>query len=265
MRAAASPKWFQLYVHPDRGLTSELIGRAEAAGYSALVCTVDTPVIGRRERDLKNGFVLPFRPSPRTVFDVARHPSWLLGWLAEGRFAAGNLAALKPRAPEGMSDFEWIMADPSVTPETLRWIRSIWKGPLLAKGILTVRDALLAQDCGVDGVIVSNHGGRQLDCVAASITALPDIAAAVASDMVVLLDGGVRRGSDVLKALSLGATAVLVGRPWLWGAAAGGEEGIQLVLHLLRNELLTALALMGRPSLAEVDETCIRHATRAAV
>jgi 4-hydroxymandelate oxidase len=205
---AAGSRWFQLYWSPDRGAVQDLVERAEAAGFGAIVVTVDLPLLGRRERDLRTGFEPPVQIDSVT--------------------------------------------DPSLTWRDLAWLRSLTSLPVLVKGILTAEDATLALEAGVEGVVVSNHGGRQLDGVAASLDALPEVAEVVGDRATILMDGGVRRGADVVKALALGAQAVLVGRPALWGLAVDGAHGVERVLTLLRDELELALALCGCRSPDEV-------------
>jgi len=203
----------------------ELVHRAESAGYRAIVLTVDLPVLGNREKDRRNNVVIP--PSP---------------------FFEANFVGVEK------SGQEWV----TLTWESLSWLRSITSLPILLKGILTEEDALLAIEHGMDGIIVSNHGGRQLDTALASIEALPEIVKAVAGRCEVYFDGGIRRGTDILKALALGAQAVMVGRPVLWGLAANGAEGAYHVLEILHKELELAMALSGRPTLASIDQTLVR-------
>jgi 4-hydroxymandelate oxidase len=229
--AEAAPdgaRWFQLYWSSDRGVVRDLVDRATAHGYGAVVLTVDLPELGRRERDLRTGFEIP-EEIPVPIFLAL----------------AKEAGAISPR------DINWAV-DKSLTWRDLEWLRSISSLPLLVKGILTAEDALLAAEAGAEGVVVSNHGGRQLDGVAASLDALPEVVDAVGERVSVLMDGGVRRGTDVVKALALGAQAVLGGRAPLWGLAAGGAEGVERVLDLLRAELGLALALCGCSSPAEV-------------
>ncbi len=226
--APDAPRWFQLYWSSDRGFVRDVVGRAEAAGFGAMIVTVDLPRLGRREQDLRTGFVVPEElPVPAFVAlaDAARAVS-----------------------PE---DISWAVDD-TLTWDDLAWLRSVTSLPVVVKGVLTAEDAVLAADAGVDGVVVSNHGGRQLDAVAASLDVLPEVVEAVGDRLVVLMDGGIRRGTDVVKALALGANAVLAGRPPLWGLGAGGAEGAQRVLELLRDEVELALALCGCTSPAEV-------------
>jgi 4-hydroxymandelate oxidase len=237
--ASDGPLWFQLYVYRDRDVTHDLVRRAEVAGYSALVLTVDMPRMGRRERDLRNQFTLPAGVSIRNL----------------ERSGRGDLA----RWPVGSSFMQYVhdLLDPSLTWASIEWLRGITSLPILIKGILAPDDAERAMQVGAAGIVVSNHGGRQLDGAIATIDALPDIAARVAGRITVLMDGGVRRGTDVLKALALGADAVLVGRPYLWGLAADGERGVRRVLQLLRDELELAMALAGCPTIADIDRSLV--------
>jgi 4-hydroxymandelate oxidase len=236
--AAAGPLWFQLYVYKDRAVTLDLVSRAEAAGYQAIVLNVDTPVLGRRFRDVRNDFALPERLTLRNFETPSTHARWKAASLS---FAA------------------WVhdLIDPSLTWDAVEWLRSNTRLPVILKGILAPDDGRRAVESGVDGIVVSNHGGRQLDGAVASIVALPQVADAVAGRVEVLMDGGIRRGSDVLKALALGARAVLIGRPYLWGLAVGGEAGVRDVLRILRSELELAMALTGRPSIESIDGTLI--------
>ena len=232
--AAAEPgaaRWFQLYCYSDRSVTEMLVKRAHAAGYTAIVVTVDVPLLGRRERDFRNLFALP-----------------------EGvRFANFELPKSEP-GEEGSALSSWVasLQTPTLNWDDLAWLRSLSPLPMLLKGIVRADDAARAVAMGVDGVWVSNHGGRQLDGAIASADALPDVAAAVGGRAAVIVDGGVRRGTDVLKAIALGADAVAVGRPQLWGLAAGGSEGVRRVLEMLRDEFSLAMALCGARTIAEI-------------
>jgi 4-hydroxymandelate oxidase len=237
--AATGPLWFQLYVYSDRRISEALVRRAEAAGYQALVLTVDAPRIGKRERDIRNRFVLPAHLQMRNFVDV--------GLEAMPTTDSGSALAAHASA----------LFDTSLTWEAVEWLQSLTRLPVVVKGILTREDALLAVEHEVAGIIVSNHGGRQLDGVAASIEALPEVVEAVAGRCEVYMDGGVRRGTDILKALAYGARTVLVGRPVLWGLAADGARGVERVLHLLREELDLAMALAGRPTIASVDASLV--------
>lgn len=245
MAAATAPLWFQLYVYANRDISETLVRRAEAAGYRALVLTVDTPRLGTRERDVRNRFVLP----PR---------------MNMANFIPSGLEAM-PAAETGSALAAHVAAqlDPSLTWEALDWLRGVAKLPIVVKGILTGEDAALAVKHGADGIIVSNHGGRQLDGVAATIEALPEVVRAVEGRCEVYVDGGIRRGTDVLKALALGARAVMVGRPVLWALAANGAEGVAHALGLLRAELELVMALAGRPTIASIDASVVAPPSQA--
>jgi 4-hydroxymandelate oxidase len=238
--AATCPLWFQLYVYRDRTLSEHLVRRAEAAGYRALVLTVDTARLGRRERDMRNGFGLP--------------PHLHMGNF-EG--AAREQPGQEP-GTSGLAVYATALLDDSLTWEALDWLRSVTRLPIVVKGILTAEDAALAVEHGAQAIIVSNHGGRQLDGAVATIEALPEVVAAVGGRVDVYMDGGIRRGVEALKALALGARAVLVGRPVLWGLAANGQRGVAHALELLNAELELAMALAGCPSLAAVGPSLVR-------
>ena len=232
--AGSAPLWFQLYVFRDRAITEALVRRAEAAGCRAIVLTVTVPVQGNRERDAHNRFRLPvgvemanFRGLRQASFPDAARGSGLFAFIA-GEF------------------------DASLTWDAVAWLRSITTLPIVLKGIMTGADARLAHEHGADAIIVSNHGGRQLDCAEATLNALPDVVEAAAGRMPVLMDGGIRRGTDVVKALLLGANAVLIGRPYLWGLAVGGQDGVEHVLRLFQEEVHRTLALLGAPSVASL-------------
>ena len=250
--------WFQLYMWPDRSLSHKLVERASTAGFEALVVTVDGAVSGNREYNLRNGFTIPFTFTRRNVSDVLMHPEWLLGVLARYVFTTGM-----PRYENYPSEFKHrITAQPmgkrmllndSLTWDDLRVLRGIWPRTLIVKGILHPRDAGLAADCGADGIVVSNHGGRNLDSSMAPIEVLPEIVDAVGKRITVIVDSGFRRGSDVVKALALGARAVLIGRPTLYGTAAGGEAGAARAIAIFREEIDRVLALLGCPGIAALD------------
>jgi 4-hydroxymandelate oxidase len=243
--ASPAPVWFQLYVYRDRGATEALVRRVEAAGCRALVVTVDAPLLGRRERDVRNRFRLP--------------PD-----LAVANLLPQGYGGLPQEAGEsGLASYFASLLDPSLSWRDLAWLSSVTSLPLLVKGIVRADDALRAADHGAAGIVVSNHGGRQLDTSPPTLEVLPEIAEAIAGRaggplVEILLDGGVRRGTDVVKALALGARAVLVGRPVLWGLAAAGEEGVAQVLELLAAELDLAMALCGSRTVAEIDRSLIR-------
>lgn len=251
------PLWFQLYMWPDRNLSHQLVERARAAGFKALVVTVDGAMSGNREYNLRNGFTIPFSFTRRNVTDVLMHPRWMLGVLARYVTTTGM-----PRYENYPSEIKYritarpmgrsMMRNDSLTWDDLRVLRKMWPNLLLVKGILHPQDAINAVDCGADGVIVSNHGGRNLDGIISPMEALPEIADAVGKRATVLVDSGFRRGTDVVKALAMGAKAVQIGRSTLYGVAAGGEEGAARALTIFRDEIDRVLALIGCRSIAEL-------------
>ncbi len=258
--AAEAPgsTWFQLYVWRDRGLVRELLERARAAGYLALVLTVDVPRAGARERDLRNRFSRPPRITLRSCFEALTRPRWSAAFIRDPRISMGNVVArVAGDSPVRMADFINAQFDPSVTWADLAWMRETWQGPLVIKGILRADDARTAVDLGASAIAVSNHGGRQLDHAPSAVQALPGIVDAVAADVEVLLDGGIRRGTDIVKALALGARACMVGRPLVYGLGAGGDAGVRRALELLTNELRLAMALAGCTSRGAIDETLL--------
>lgn len=257
--SVTSPQWFQLYPWGDRRTVENLIGRARDSGYEAMVVTVDVPVVGAREKDLRNGLTVPPEVSPRTGWDLVRHPAWLAGLLSHPRPTYANFVGLMPdaRGTSGLAAHTNGLLNPATTWRDLEWMIRRFDGPVLLKGVMTADDARLAVEAGCQGVAVSNHGGRQADSVPAALDALPEVVAEVGHLADVLLDGGVRRGGDVVKALALGAKACLVGRPWVYGLAAGGTPGVERVLEILRDEIDRTLALIGRPGVASLDETAL--------
>lgn len=255
------PKWFQLYVLRDRGLTREFIERARASRCTALVLTVDTKVQGPRERDMRNGFTVPPRFTLATILDFARHFSWLFDVGLGPRIAFRNFEGTKAAATDAVTITEFIAGqyDLTVNWRDVEWFKSAWGGPVLLKGILSVEDARLAAAHGADGVIVSNHGGRQLEGAVSAVHALPAIADAVGDRLEVVLDGGIRRGADVVRARALGARACMIGRAWLYGLASAGQAGVERALEILRDEIDVTLTLLGRPTLAEVDRDALER------
>ena len=249
------PFWFQLYVLRDRGVTRALIERALAAGCPALVVTVDTQVQGRRRRDIRNGLTVPPRLTICNAVDVLSRPAWALGVLMGKRRTFGNLAGLVDDL-DIASLGQWVQRqfEASLTWKDLDWVRREWPRKLVIKGTLTPEDARHAADVGAEAIVVSNHGGRQLDGARSSISALPGIVDAVAGRTEVLFDGGIRSGQDMLKAVALGASACLMGRAPLYGLAAGGERGVSAVLDMLRQEMDTSMALCGCSSVAEIAQ-----------
>jgi L-lactate dehydrogenase (cytochrome) len=251
------PRWFQLYVWRDRGLAKELIDRARAAGYQALVLTVDVPVPGARERDLRNGLTIPPTLGVRTVVDGARHPHWWWRFLTGDALTFANVSD-RAAKPSGVMAYLAAQFDPSVTWDDVTWMMEQWGGPFVLKGIVSVEDAKQAATLGVNGVVVSNHGGRQLDQGPATIDALPEIVDAVGDRTEVLLDSGIRRGSDIVKALALGARACLVGRPFLYGLGVAGERGVDHAIKLLATELRRTMQLVGARTVSELDRSLVR-------
>lgn len=257
-QATTKPFWFQLYMMRDRGYVRELLQRAEKAGCSALVFTLDLAVMGSRYRDIRNGMSGGLTLAGKFVkaWDTARRLGWLSNVALAGRpLVFGNLAAAVPSG-KNLFDFKrWVDAqfDASVTWRDLDFVRENWCGPIVLKGILDLDDARSAAGIGADAIIVSNHGGRQLDSALSSIAALPAIVDAVGDRLDVLLDSGIRSGQDIAKALALGARATLIGRPWVWALAARGESGVSEVLDILARELQVTLALLGQPRADRLD------------
>jgi L-lactate dehydrogenase (cytochrome) len=260
--ATSAPPWFQLYVMRDRSYTEDLLVRAQAVGAPVLVLTIDLAVLGARHRDTRNALV--GKPSTwakiRRGVDLATHPGWIADVAVGGKpLTFGNLEQAVPGGSNPADFREWVDAqfDPSVTWEDIAWVRQHWPGRLVVKGILDPDDARRAVDAGVDGVVVSNHGGRQLDSVPSTAVALPRVVEAVGDQVEVLVDGGVRTGLDVVKLVAMGARAVLVGRAWAWALAAGGEAAVSHMLTVLRADIDTALGLTGRTAITEVDRSVL--------
>lgn len=265
--AGPAPRWFQLYIWKDREITRSLVERARTAGYSALCLTVDVPDMGNRERDVRNGFVVPPRPTPANVMDLLLHLGWVLRMTRSPRATFGNFAdtkALSRRDAVSVAGYTSRQFDQSVTWADLEWLRGLWPGPLVLKGITTAEDARRAVEHGVEAIVVSNHGGRQLDGLPASLDVLPEIVEAVDGKAELILDGGIRRGSDVVKARALGARACMIGRPFLYGLAAGGQAGVERVLEILRKEISSTLTLLGCPRLEQLDAAYLRGPHAAA-
>jgi isopentenyl diphosphate isomerase/L-lactate dehydrogenase-like FMN-dependent dehydrogenase len=257
--AAAGHVWFQMYVSRDAALSQQLLTRVKAAGYEVLVVTVDVVQPGKRDRDIRNRLQVPFRPTPAILADLMLHPGWSLGTLRAGRPGFANFR--QDRALNGgpiplaetqkrliSNDFGW---------DDLRRLRDAWKGPLLLKGILHGEDAALAVEAGCDGIIVSNHGGRQVDYGPAAIAALPGVVGVVANRVPVLVDGGVRRGADIVRAKALGAAFVFAGRAFAYGVAAASEPGCARAFDILETELRRTLGQIGRPRFETVDHSVL--------
>jgi L-lactate dehydrogenase (cytochrome) len=255
--AAAAPaarKWFQLYVWRDRGAGKELVERARAAGYEALILTVDVPVAGARLRDARNGLTIPPSLTLRTVLDGAMHPSWWFNLLSTDPLEFASLTSSEGTVAELIDR----MFDPALTVRDLSWLRETWSGPLIVKGIQHVDDARMVVDAGADAVVVSNHGGRQLDRAATPLEMLPAVLEAVGDRTEVLLDGGVRSGADIAAAVALGAKACLVGRAYLYGLMAGGERGVRRAVELLAGDLVRTMKLLGADSVDALEPALVR-------
>lgn len=259
--ASSGPVLYQLYLMGGRGAAEAAIERARVAGFAGLVVTIDTPVSGMRERDYRNGMrelisgsaleKIPFLPN------VLSHPGWLIGFLRDGGLQPLPNVVIPGQGPMPLVDVNAALASSAVTWADFRWMRDCWRGPIIVKGVLTGDDALRAVDQGAAAVSVSNHGGRQLDGVPASLRALPEVVAAVEGRAEVWMDGGIRRGADVVKALCLGARAVLCGRAYAYGLAAAGESGVARAIEILRADLERTLRLLGCPSIAALDRSYV--------
>ncbi|HVI22541.1 MAG TPA: alpha-hydroxy acid oxidase [Myxococcales bacterium] len=261
VRDAPGEHWFQLYVWKDRKVTQGLVERARQHGYRVLVVTLDVPVLGQRERDVRNGATIPPKITLRNALDTLRRPGWLWTIWRGPRVTFANVAAADPKVglnPFALSPFINSLFDPTVTWKDLEWMRRIWNGPVAVKGVMTAEDARLALEHGADAIIVSNHGGRQLDGAPGSLEPLPEIVDAVGSRAEIILDGGVRRGTDMAKALALGARACMIGRPYLYGLGAAGQAGVADAIRILATELRRAMALMGCKRIADLGRACLR-------
>lgn len=260
--ASSGPVWYQLYLLGGRGAAEGAIARARNAGFSALVVTIDTPVAGMRERDVRNGMkeLLTGNPLTKIPFlpQILVRPGWLARFLLDGGIRHLPNVVVPGQGPMPLIDVGGALASSTVTWQDLRWIRDAWSGPIVIKGVLGGEDARHALDEGASAVVVSNHGGRQLDCVPASLQVLPEIVAAVNGRAEVLMDGGVRRGTDVIKAICLGARAVLVGRAYAYGLAAGGPAGVSRAIEILRTEIERTLKLLGCASIGALDRSFVR-------
>ena len=261
-----SPLWFQTYIFKDRGFTREQVARAQAAGYEALIVTVDTQLLGNRERDIRNGFIIPPRMSTREIVNMATK----LGWLWRMRNTIPKITFGNYRRPGGAEDLTSLAERMLTLPDSgMQWrdiadVRAAWKGPLLLKGILHPADAAEAVANGVDGMFVSNHGGRQLDGAASALDALPRVADAVAGRAAVLLDGGIRRGTHIVKALALGADCCTIGRAQFWGLTVAGEAGVAHVFDIFRRELDLAMGLCGLADIASIGPDVLARPGKAA-
>lgn len=259
--ASQGPVWYQLYLLGGREAAEGSIDRARRAGFSALVITVDTPVAGLRERDPRNGMKELLGPSQLAKIpylpNILAHPGWLTGFLLDGGVPKLENVVIPGKGPMPLLDVGSALASATVTWGDLRWIREVWSGPIIVKGLLTADDARRAADEGASAVVVSNHGGRQLDSVFPTLRALPEVVAAANGQLEVLMDGGIRRGSDIVKALCLGARAVLIGRAYAYGLGAAGPEGVDKALEILRSDVERTMRLLGCPSIAALDRSYI--------
>jgi L-lactate dehydrogenase (cytochrome) len=257
--AVRKPIWFQLYVMRNRDFSKSLVERAIEARCSALVLTLDLQVVGQRHRDIKNGMTVPPRITLANVLDVATKPGWAMRVLRGKRKTFGNLAGRVAGMEGAKSLAQWTNSqfDPTLNWDDARWIRKLWPGKLIMKGVTDLEDARLAVEAGADAIVVSNHGGRQLDGAPSSIAALPRIADALGKRTEVMFDGGVRSGQDVVRALALGARACMVGRAYIHGLGAGGEAGVSTAIEIIRKEMDVTMALTGRRNVAEIDRTVL--------
>lgn len=245
-------RWFQLYLMTDRGYGDELVQRARDAGYDTIILTVDTPVAGRRLRDVRNGLTIPPKLTPATFADMAMHPRWWANLLTSEPLEFATLTSTQGT----VADLIARVFDPAITWADVDWLRSRWSGTVVIKGIQSVEDAVLAEQHGADGIILSTHGGRQLERAPLPLEILPEVRQAV--DIDVLIDGGVMSGTDIVAAVASGATAVAIGRAYLYGLMAGGEAGVQRVADLLAQEMITQMQLLGRTRVADLGPDCIR-------
>ena len=255
------PKWFQVYVWRDRGLVEDLIGRAKASGYEAIILTVDSVQFGRRERDVRRGFELPPMIGPGTLLDGMVHPAWTWSFLNSEpiRFANVTGSTIADGAsPVVLADYIHSQYERNLSWDDIGWLRSAWDGPIVVKGIQTVADVLLAADHGVDAVALSNHGGRQLDGAPTPLELVAPARDAVGDRVVLLCDGGVRRGSDIVKAVALGADACMAGRAYLYGLGAAGERGVDHVLTMLRDDVERTMSLIGARSVDELEPDLVQ-------
>lgn len=252
--------WFQVYAWRDRGLVAEMISRAERAGFEALVLTVDTAVLGRRERDVRRGFSLPPSIGPRTLIDGALHPAWTWAFVRSEPIRFANIVGKDVgdgASPVSLAEYVGTQFDPALSWDDVDWLRTVWDGPIVVKGIQTVADAVLAAERGVDAIALSNHGGRQLDGAPAILPLVAPVADAVAGRSEIICDGGVRRGSDIVKAVASGATAVMAGRAYLYGLGAAGERGVDRVLEWFRADMARTMTLLGAATAAELDQSLV--------
>ena len=255
----SKPFWFQLYVMRDRGFVKALIERAKAAQCSALILTADLQILGQRHKDIKNGLSTPPKPTIKNLLSTLGHPRWALSMLSANRRYFGNIVGHVSGVSDTSSLSEWTAKqfDPALTWNDVAWIKEAWDGPLIIKGIMTPEDARLALESGADAIVVSNHGGRQLDGAPATVEVLPEIKDSLGNELEVWIDGGIRSGQDVLRVLALGADAAMIGRPYIYGLGALGERGVIKALEIIRAELDLSMAFCGRTSVEAVDASIL--------
>ena len=256
-------KWFQVYVWRDKGLLKDMILRASEASFDVLCITVDAAMLGRRERDVRRGFTLPPKMGIDILFEGMIRPSWSLRFAFSEPISFANVAGntnIDGSTAVDLAAFMNEQFDPTLSWEDVEWMRSLWEGPVLVKGVQSVADAVIARDRGLDGIVLSNHGGRQLDSAPSIIELVQPVAEAVGGDLDIVCDAGVRRGSDIVKALALGATSCMIGRPYLYGLAAAGEEGVDWVIEHLRTGMKRDMALCGAASVSELTPDLIYRA-----
>lgn len=253
-------KWFQVYCYKDRSLTENMVLRAKQAGYKALCLTIDAQIPGNRELDIKNGLTIPPRLTITNIANTILHFRWLLSTAFSPKISFANIPAEYAKQRKGGALLQYVsdQLDTTLSWNHVRWLREIWEGPLILKGILNPLDVRRAVNVGVDGIVVSNHGGRQLDGVSSTISMLPRMVEAADGQLDIIADSGFRRGTDVLKALAMGASACMIGRPYLYGLAAGGEAGVSKALDILHKEIKTSLQLLGCSRLSELGSDFVR-------
>lgn len=257
----SKPFWFQLYVMRDRGFVKALIERAKATQCSALILTADLQILGQRHKDIKNGLSTPPKPTIKNLLSTLGHPRWALSMLSANRRYFGNIVGHVSGVSDTSSLSEWTAKqfDPALTWNDVAWIKEAWDGPLIIKGIMTPEDARLALESGADAIVVSNHGGRQLDGAPATVEVLPEIKDSLGNELEVWIDGGIRSGQDVLRVLALGADAAMIGRPYIYGLGALGEKGVIKALEIIRAELDLSMAFCGRTSVEAIDASILWH------